>query len=270
MSPGKAAYLFCFARSDLLPSQLEIEGLEPGSRLLQHGRGDLVAVLSEVSLEDFTGPRAEAQLQDLGWLAPRALRHEQVIEEAARHSPVFPARFGTIFSSLDLVEALLVRHHDVIRAFLDRTLDAEEWGVKGYLDRNQAQERLVEEELTKGGAAALSASPGMRYMQERKLRAQADTKVSGWLGETSTRLKDALARRALELAERRLLPAGAGESPGEMVLNWSFLVPRPGVKAFLAEVEQQGGGLAERGLVLHAAGPFPPFSFTPGLDEPEP
>ena len=266
MSPGKAVYLFCFARSDLLRSQLEIEGLEPGSRLLQHGRGDLVAVLSEVSLEDFTGPRAEAQLQDLGWLAPRALRHEQVIEETARHSPVFPARFGTIFSSLELVEAQLLRHHDAIRAFLDRTLDTEEWGVKGYLDRNQAQERLVEEELSKGGAAALSASPGMRYMQERKLRAQ----VSGWLGETSTRLKDVLARRALELAERRLLPAGAGESPGEMVLNWSFLVPRPGVKAFLAEVEQQGGELAERGLVLQTAGPFPPFSFTPGLDEPRP
>ena len=173
-------------------------------------------------------------------------------------------------SPLELVEAQLLRHHDAIRAFLDRTLDTEEWGVKGYLDRNQAQERLVEEELSKGGAAALSASPGMRYMQERKLRAQADTKVSGWLGETSARLEEALARRALELAERKLLPAAAGEAPGEMVLNWSFLVPRSGVKAFLAEVEQQGGELAERGLVLQTAGPFPPFSFTPGLDEPRP
>ena len=79
-----------------------------------------------------------------------------------------------------------------------------------------------------------------------------------------------LIRRALELAERKLLPAAAGEAPGEMVLNWSFLVPRSGVKAFLAEVEQQGGELAERGLVLQTAGPFPPFSFTPGLDEPRP
>ncbi|MGI5865608.1 MAG: GvpL/GvpF family gas vesicle protein, partial [Myxococcales bacterium] len=169
---------------------------------------------------------------------------------------------------LDRVEALLARHHDAIRAFLDRTLDAEEWGVKGYLDRRQAQERLVEEELMIGGAAALSASPGMRYMQERRLRAQAETKVSDWLRETSAQLKEELASSAIEAAERKLLPAGAGEASGEMVLNWAFLVPRPAVKAFLAEVEQRGAELAERGLVLQVAGPFPPFSFTPGLDEP--
>ncbi|MBI5545860.1 MAG: GvpL/GvpF family gas vesicle protein [Deltaproteobacteria bacterium] len=266
MHPGRAPYLFCCASSDRLPAKLEIEGLDDGTPLLQQRYRDLAAVMSEVSLDEFTGPEAQARLSDLGWLAPRALRHEQIIEEIARHSPVFPARFGTIFSSLDSLAALLARHHDTIRAFLDRTTNAEEWGVKGYLDRNQARERLVEEELA-GPAARLSSSPGTRFMQERKLRAQAEAKVGDWLRQTSARLKEELAHRALDAVERRLLAAGSTGTPGEMVLNWAFLVPKPEVEAFRSAGEQLGHELSDRGLVFEIAGPFPPFSFTPGLDE---
>lgn len=268
MSPGKSAYLFCIARADLLPPSLDLEGLEDGSKVLQERQGDLAAVLSEVSLEDFTGPQAEARLKDLAWLAPRALKHEQIIEETARRSPVLPARFGTIFSTLSSLEEQMSRHHDAIRAFLDRTDRAEEWGLKGYLDRGKAQERAVDEEMA-ARSPQLSASPGLRYMQERKLRGEADAKVSRWLRETAAEMKEQLSQTALETAERRLL-AGPAEIPGEMVLNWAFLVPKSGADAFRSKVELLGPTVRGWGLALEIAGPFPPYSFTPGLGEPAP
>jgi hypothetical protein len=197
------------------------------------------------------------------------LRHEQVIEQVAHLGPVFPARFGTIFTSLDSLEGMLDRHHDEIRDFLDRTLGKEEWGFKGFLDRGKAEDKLAEEELT-ARTAQLSASPGMRYMQERRLRAEASAHVSRWIGETSARIKEALSRYASEVVERKLLSAGSAQTPGEMVLNWAFLVPKDAGEAFRSAGNQLGREQGERGLAFEIAGPFPPYSFTPRLDEKQP
>jgi hypothetical protein len=40
--------------------------MEDGSPLLLHRRRDIAAVLSAVSLEEFSGPESEARLKDLG------------------------------------------------------------------------------------------------------------------------------------------------------------------------------------------------------------
>ena len=55
----------------------------------------------QIRREEFAGPEAELNLQQLSWVGPRALRHEAVIEEVMASSPVLPARFGTLFSSAE-------------------------------------------------------------------------------------------------------------------------------------------------------------------------
>lgn len=59
--------------------------------------GRVAAVVSHVAQAEFCGPAGEANLQDLAWLAPRACRHQAVLEQAMRQGPVWPARFGTLF-----------------------------------------------------------------------------------------------------------------------------------------------------------------------------
>src|ERR671925_1155004 len=113
-----AFYLFCFARPGLLP-ELAGTGVDGQGPLLVHSSTGLAAVLSTVLVEDFCGPEAEARMEDLSWLGIRAWRHEAVIERVMAHSPVFPARFGTLFSSLESLERLLQRHRDTISQFLD-------------------------------------------------------------------------------------------------------------------------------------------------------
>jgi len=62
--------------------------------------GKIAAVLAEVNIEDFTGPESQKKMENLAWIGPRALRHEEVVLLAMEQGPVLPVRFGTVFSSL--------------------------------------------------------------------------------------------------------------------------------------------------------------------------
>jgi hypothetical protein len=265
-SPGeRAIYLYCCALPERLPAVLEVSGLAEGTGVRMWRHRDLASVTSDVPLEQFAGANAPADLQDLAWLAPRALQHAGVIEEVARFSPVFPARFGTLFLTRESLEGLLASHEDTIREFLARTDGTEEWGIKGFLDRNRAEERLFDEDLAKR-KTRLSDSPGTRYMQERRLRGEAQAKLTRWLHETGARMKEELSLYAIESTERRLLPSAPGEN-GELVLSWAFLVPKPAVDAFRTASARLDRELGGWGLRFDSAGPFPPFSFTPSLGE---
>ena len=143
-------YLYCLARIDRLPpSPLWGQGLDGQNSLAVAIFQDLVAVWSPVPVEDFCGPEAEARMLDLTWIGPRVIRHQEVVAGVMRHSPVLPARFGTIFSSLANLEKVLQRHYDTIAGFLQRITDQEEWAVKGLLDRPGAQEKLFSLKLAR-------------------------------------------------------------------------------------------------------------------------
>ena len=93
-------YLYCLTpRARYLHvSAIGVDGLRP---IIVRGCGKIGAVLSEVERREFCGQAAEARLEDLEWLGPRVCRHEAAIEEVMRQTPVLPARFATLFTSID-------------------------------------------------------------------------------------------------------------------------------------------------------------------------
>ena len=154
-------YLYCLARLDRLPpSTLLGQGLDGRDSLTVAKYQDLAAVWSPVPVADFCGSGAEERLRDLTWIGPRAIRHQEVVAGLMRHSPVLPARFGTIFASLANLEKMLQRHHDSIAGFLKRITGQEEWAVKGLLDRQGAQEKLFSVESGPGGGKPRGLIPG--------------------------------------------------------------------------------------------------------------
>lgn len=268
---AQGLYLFCLARLSLLPSPFpEGTGLDGQSSLEVTAYQDLAAILSHVSLEDFCGADAEARLRDLTWIGPRVIRHQEVLAGVMRHSPVLPTRFGTIFSSRESLIEFLRRHHDTIAGFLTRITDQEEWAVKGMLDQAGAKEKLVSLKLSAEADRLGALSPGVRYFQEQRLRAECDQELQHWLKEVCRDLWADLRDYAADVRERRLLSREASGSDHDMVWNWAFLVPKTAVSAFLAKVLDASVQYAHRGLSLDCTGPWPPFSFTPALDlEPE-
>jgi hypothetical protein len=261
---GKGIYLFCFARPHV-PPVVNVSGIGDRYLVLQWTFEDILAVLTKVSLEEFCGPLAESRMQNLSWIGPRACRHEEVIEHVMRHSPVLPARFGTIFSSPESLEGLVKMHHDAISRFLDQVTDKEEWAVKGLMDRAKAKEELLSVILAREGGALASLSPGVRYFQEQRIRAGAEKELNLWLKEICKRVANDLSRSATDFRERKVLSREATGMDGDMVLNWAFLVPRSVAADFRKRIEQANSDHAQQGLAFHLSGPWPPYSFCPPL-----
>jgi len=259
-----ATYLYCLARSAALAT-IDGPGVDGEHPLELIPFRDIVAVVSAVGVDDFLGAPAEARMRELAWVGPRACRHEAVIERAMRGSPVVPARFATLFSSRETLAAWLETHHDAISRALDRFADREEWAVKGTLDRRKAEARFLDAALARQGGA-LSASPGRRYFEERRIQAGIGQEIDAWLTEVSGGIARALLGSAEEFREREVVSSGAPDEAGARILNWAFLVPRSGVGDFGTRIQRINAEHALHGLVLDLSGPWPPYSFCPSLD----
>ncbi len=259
-------YLFCIARSDLLP-EIDGKGVDGRNLLFLHRLSDITAVVSIISLEDFCGESAESRMQDFSWVGPRAYRHEVVIEQVMRHSPVLPVRFGTIFSSLENLEKRLKKHRVPISRFLDQMSNQEEWSVKGFLDRAKAKEKLLSIHLCQQEDRLASLSAGMRYFEEKRIGARVEKELCSWLRKVCRKIGGNLNRYASEFCERKLLPRNATGSDGrDMILNWAFLVPRSAVDDFCKLIDRANKDQAYLGLSFELSGPWPPYSFYPSLD----
>lgn len=258
-------YLYCLVRSGLMPVPLQGIGLDGHNPLQAAPLNDLAAIWSPVALEDFCGPEAEARLQDLTWIGPRVIRHQEVVAALMRHSPVLPVRFGVIFTSRESLENSIQRHYDRIDGFLRYVSGTEEWGVKGFLDWKEAKEKLFARRWLQDSDRLKSLSPGKRYFAEQRQRASVDLELQRWLPEVCQKIWQGLQHLTVEGRERELRRRDAGDTR-EMVLNWAFLISTGVAADFRAHIREVNNRLADLGLVLEETGPWPPYSFCPALD----
>jgi len=260
-----ALYLYC-----LTPTECAVPasamGVDGEGSVSVRACGGIGAVLSEVALGEFCGETAEARLQDLAWLGPRACRHAAVIEEVMRQGPVLPARFATLFTSFDSLHQAVTEGRGSIAGFFDQLSDKQEWAVKGLLDRAGALRRLGSSaQPSATEAPAPAASPGARYFQQKRIQAEVERDFKSRLKEFCRRAAAALGASADGFRERRTLGAVAGETDAEVVLNWAFLVSPAALEDFRAQVDRFNAEEAFPGLLLTLTGPWPPYTFAPDL-----
>jgi len=263
MTMQSAIYLFCLARSGQRPS-FEGSGMSDNEPLFHENFRDVIAVVCTVSLDDYIGLSADERLQDLAWLGPRALRHEQVIEEEMQCSPVLPARFGTLFSSRDSLLELVAKNYVEIDQFLTHISDKEEWAVKCAFSRSNAKERLLAEKLAVMSEDLQAMAPGLRYFKERQITAEVDKGLSRWLAGVCGAVERELKALSADSAKRSVIKALEDDAL-EVVANWAFLVSEYAVQTFEAAIERWNEELREQGIVLKCSGPWPPYTFSPPL-----
>lgn len=261
---GSAVYLYCLARADLPPLDCKA-GPGESAAPFRYPFRNLMAVASEVRPEEYCGPEAEARLQDLAWIGPRACRHEAVIEEVMLHSPIFPVPFGTIFSSSETLRAFLRQRHDRIASFLDQVADREEWAVKGLLEGGEARQRFIAGMLDQALPDRQALAPGRRYVEEKRLKKELEKSWQGRLASVARELASDLSRHVSAFCRREI--AARPTSPGEaaMLFNWALLVSREQLPEFRASLDRNNLRLEDMGLRLRVSGPWPPYSFRPML-----
>jgi len=254
-----AYYLYCLTPRvcDIKASAIGVDWQRPVSVSACGGVG---VVFSEVGLGEFCGESAEARLQDLAWLGPRVCRHEAVIEELMSLAPVLPARFATLFTSVDSLKQSVLEHRKAITGFFAQLGDKQEWAVKGLLNRAEA---LRDQHAPEN--RVLAASPGARYFQEKRIKAQLERDFNLRLKDFCQQAAAALGEQANDFRERKVIVSVAAGSDAEIVLNWAFLLSPATIEDFRVRLDRFNSGEAFPGLMLTLTGPWPPYSFAPDL-----
>ena len=249
---NRAYYLYC-----LMPSGRTLD-LNETDVFVWAGDG-VSAVLGETNREDFCGEGAVARLEDLAWLAPRVFQHEAIVEHVMGQSPVLPARFATLFSSLDSLQQFVAAHRAAITDYFHRLGDRREWAVKGLLDRTLANRSAQSPPFP------VVDSPGKSYLQKKRTEAQAGELTNQWLRAACEKAANELEQQASEFRERQLWHGSESQDPSEVILNWAFLVPGDGEADFRRLVSELDERHRASGLSFALSGPWPPYSFTPAL-----
>lgn len=262
---GEGIYLFCFARPPV-PPVLNVRGPDVRYAVSQWTFQDITAVFSKVSLEDFCGSEAESRMKDPAWIGPRACRHEDVVEQVMRSSPVFPARFGTVFSSIDSLDNLLYLHKEIILQFLDHVVDKQEWSLKSLMDSAKAKEKLYAQRIAADAEHLASLSPGARYFQEKRIQSDIGGELNRRYQKKIEQVAESLDQYAADFCTRKLLSRAAAGTDMDMIANWAYLVPINILKKFRAQVDRANEIHGPDGLVFRLSGPWPPYSFCPSLE----
>ncbi|MGO8821058.1 MAG: GvpL/GvpF family gas vesicle protein [Desulfomonilaceae bacterium] len=260
-----ALYVFGFVPKGTLPGDLEIDGLEPDHKVIQEEFSDINAVVSTVPLSEFVGEEAELRLQDIEWVAPRAVNHQRAIEKMSEFGPILPAQFGVLFSSRDNLERFIRDNLSDISEFLSLTSDKNELGVKVYWENLQTKKRLMETEFAARLQQLASLSNGARYFKEKQLNSEIEKNSTERLRSRLVGISTVLSNISHSSRKRKIVIDDSTEEGRQIVANWAFLVEKARSDEFVSIVNDFNSNSSEDGISLRISGPWPPYSFVPSL-----
>jgi hypothetical protein len=168
-------------------------------------------------------------------------RHQEVVGALMKGGPVLPLRFGTLTEDAAACRRLLTRHHDVLRAQLDRVRHCLEFALR------VAGLPEMADPATGPMPRPAEIGPGAAHLRTLARRER------GWPSSTAEFPHDGLTAHAAD----RLLWA---RSPSQPDLRASFLVPRAYASSFLADVSTLQHLRPDLGITV--TGPWPPYSFS--------
>tara|TARA_B110000503_G_scaffold38105_1_gene62540 strand:- start:913 stop:1683 length:771 start_codon:yes stop_codon:yes gene_type:complete len=246
----QAIYLYGFVPSHRFAPAMH--GVDNTHSLELHGCSGLIAVVSLVQLVDFENIDSEDNAQYLAWLTPRAWRHSTVIDKVMEQGAIYPLSFGTLFSSVDALEQVMTQRSKNVSATLEHIADCQEWSLEVTVDRNQAVDNLLAEELS-SGRVSLPEGSGRRHLEEQKLRRNLHTGLSDWIENTLVTIYESLQPMTRDTCQRKL--------SDQKVMHWAFLITDDAAASFLPHIDQIIIDYQPFGFDFRLTGPWAAYSF---------
>lgn len=259
-------YVYCVAES-AAAKQLDAASfpvaIEDDTKLEWVTANDLAALSSSVPLESYKEEALAEHLADATWTATRAMRHETVVEFAAKRTSVVPLRFGTIYLERSGVERMLNEKGRDLAQIIERLREREEWGVNVYSDRTTLMAGItsVSPRLRELAQQAETASPGQSYLMQKKIDALRVDEARLALNRIVDDVEKSLSERADDSRRLRILKVEATEH-GELKAKFAFLVRRSEFEEFRAAAERLAAEHLNAGVRLELTGPWPAYNFS--------
>jgi hypothetical protein len=254
-------YLYGIVPADAPEPPAELRGIEDGAVFLLRA-GGVAGIVGRVPAESYAEDVLESRLADLGWVGERGIAHEQVLNWFADRGPVVPLTPFSLHRDEERVRQRLEELGEGFHETLLRLRGRREWGVKLWRTPDAAEHlrdfsaplRALEQEIA-------TASPGRRYLIEKKRDGIRAEELRSFTVETSRQLFVELARQA-EQAKRLPLPAtGDAGTARALALHAAFLVPDEAFTAFQERLSALAARYAEAGFECEFTGPWPPYHF---------
>ncbi len=237
-------------------------GVDAG-RVVATDSDGVTALTSLVAARDYTGETIEVRAGDVDWVGPRAAAHDAVLTWASDRVDVLPFTMFTLFTNADAVRGMLRERRQSLAAALEHVKGAREYTLRVF----QSVAPVDGDALANGNPRiaeleklAAAATPGQRYLLERKLEKARREERSRGGAAVAADVASTLAAHSLDLVRSQLPPAD-GEAAARAVLDASFLVKRDRVD----ELRSALGALAEqyepRGFRFEFTGPWPAYHF---------
>jgi hypothetical protein len=271
-------YVYAIVRSDASqPEGLPEEGIDPihpvyalQPSAISHQLSAISAIVSRVSLQEFSQEALESNLEDIKWVEAKVLAHQRVLEAVLASRTLIPMRFCTIYQSEGRVQEMLAQHYDDFVTNLAQLEGKQEWGIKVYCDDKALVQRVGEtsDKVKELKAEMEQKSSGAAYFLKKKMDEAIAEEVERASDEYAQHSHDRLSSHAEEAVINPLQSKELTGRKEAMVLNGAYLVAEEQLAAFRAELEslaEEYGGL---GLIYEMTGPWPPYNFVSvGLEE---
>lgn len=245
-------------------------GLDDSEVSLERAANDaprVAALVSVLDAAEYAPEPLEARMADVSWLGPRAAAHDRVLTWASDRGPVVPFPMFSVFSGTAALQRMLRERGDELARALDRISTSREYGVAVYRVDAELLAAITElsPRLAELERAANAASPGQRYLLERKLATSKREELRAVSRSVAEALWSELCRHAVEVRRLPVAQVGASEAAaatrGTMVLNAAFLVRPDALDAFQRALTVFARTHEARGFRLHFTGPWPPYHF---------
>lgn len=259
--PDRVLYAYAVTPAGLDPSGAP-SGIDGGSVRLV-AEGGTAALVSDVETSVYAPDRVEVLTEEVGWVAPRASAHDAVVTWAGDRGPVIPLPIFTLFHDDSRVREMLRERGSELQATLRRVGAGEEYGLRIFrLDDVLAQHMESLSPTIEGlERQARQASPGQRYLLQRKLDAERRNELKRVAADVARDSFQTLSPLALEAVREPLPAKGREDAPGVAVLNAFFLVRRGGLEPFQRSLTAIVREHEPHGFRFDFTGPWPPYHF---------
>lgn len=226
----------------------------------------LGALMSRLPRRVYDAAAIERNSADVAWLSPRALAHDRVLTWAHDHGGVVPLPMFSMWESEETLARWLDERSVDLESVIARVSGADEFGLRVHRRDAVMMESIdeLDDDMARLRSAARAASPGQRYLLERKLSERGKDAVRAASRVIASDVYERLRAKAREAVSLPLTPdvAGGGQAvEGTLVLNAAFLVDRARNQDFRADVAAMMREHERRGLAFDFTGPWPPYNF---------
>lgn len=231
--------------------------------LIQAAGGKHSALATRVSGADYSPGKIESLAGNVDWVRSRAEAHDRVLNWASDVARVIPLPMWTLFRDESAVKQMLADRDAEFAATFERIAGAREYTVRAYVRSVELQANVSElsEEFRVLEAQAKTASPGQKYLLERKLDKERKETARRVMRQVAGDVHSALSTAAKNSLRDEIAPGVAAAEQGQAILNASYLVSSDALTEFRKTLTEFVNRYQPSGFTFVFTGPWPPYHF---------